>query len=56
MGRRVGERERGRDAQDGGVVGVTEEAQETDTPSLTDGEVEVEVEVEEDGEVEVGWD
>jgi hypothetical protein len=36
------------------VVGVTEEAEETDTPLLTGGEVEVEVE--EDDEVEVGWD
>jgi hypothetical protein len=53
VGRRVGERERGRDAR-GGVVGVTEEAEETDTPLLTGGEVEVEVE--EDDEVEVGWD
>jgi hypothetical protein len=34
------------------VVGVTEEVEETDNPSLTDGEVEVE----EDDEVEVGWD
>jgi hypothetical protein len=34
------------------VVGVTEEAEETDNPSLTDGEVEVEG----DDEVEVGWD
>lgn len=63
MGRRVGERERGRDARGGGVgrrvggvVGVAEEAEEaeeTDTPS---DELEVELGAEEEDDVELGWD